>query len=131
MKKLWVAGEFRISSSWEKPGFKIGKEITHFSGYIMRHTLMESHYYRKRAAMFTLCSAFSAIEQSRFVGKPTPSVARVIVLWWSSPRSRDTHICCGTFGSGAVWQRTLKNYALWKFVSKCVFSKCVIFQSAL
>ena len=36
----------------------------------MRHTLMESHYYRKRTAMFTLCSAFSAIEQSGFIGKP-------------------------------------------------------------
>ena len=27
---------------------------------------------------------------------------RAYPLWWSSPRTRDTHICCEAFGSGAV-----------------------------
>ena len=34
--------------------------------------------------------------------RATPTVTRGIRLYWSSPRTYDTHTYCRTFGSGAV-----------------------------
>ena len=55
--------------SQEYCGFvnKIGKENIYLCGYTIRHTLMESHHYRLRAAKFDLCLALTAIEQLRFI----------------------------------------------------------------
>ena len=38
----------------------------------------------------------------RVLSRTTPTVTQGIRLYWSSPRSRDSHTCCRAFGSGAV-----------------------------
>ena len=57
------------------------------------------HHCWWRATNFDLCSTLMAMEQWGFFNVPH---LLAYPLWWSSPRTRDTHTCCRAFDSGAV-----------------------------